>query len=100
MPSLASSRKTAGTRSAPVGPRRGSLLDLLVGADYVHHRVDQREVRERLGEVAEVPAGARIDLFCVKAERAGVPEQALAQVACTVALADLAQSGDQPERAD
>jgi AraC-like DNA-binding protein len=28
-------------RSAPVGPRRALRLELLIGADYVHYRVDQ-----------------------------------------------------------
>ena len=44
-------------RSAPVGPRRAALGRLLVGADHVHDGVDQRQVGERLGEVAQVAAG-------------------------------------------
>ena len=43
--------------------------DLLVGADHVHDRVDQRQVRERLREVAQVPAAARIDLLRVQMQR-------------------------------
>src|SRR5688500_10455329 len=78
-------------RSAPRLLLRGELrvalevgvarLDLLLGADHVHDGVDQREVREGLGEVAEVAAGARVDLLRVQAERARVGEQLLAQVA-------------------
>ena len=44
-------------------------------------RLDQGEVRERLREVAEVPAGAGVELLGVEAERRGDAEQALHQVA-------------------
>ena len=44
-------------------------LDLLLGPDDVHHRVDQRKVRERLREIPKMAAGARIDLLGVQAER-------------------------------
>src|SRR3954453_17046385 len=37
-----------------------------VGPDHVGHGVDQREVGERLREVAEVPAGAGVDLLGVE----------------------------------
>ena len=46
------------------------LLHRLLGADHVHHRVDQREVGEGLREVAEVAARAGVDLLRVEAERA------------------------------
>ena len=57
-------------------------------------------MRERLGEVAEVTAGAVIDLLGVEAERRGVAEQALAQLPGADQLADLGECRDQPERAD
>ena len=68
--------------------------------DHVHHRVDQRQVREGLREVAEVPAAARVDLFRVELQRARVRKQLLAQLPRPVELADLAQRRDEPERAD
>ena len=55
---------------------------------------------ERLREVSEVAAGPRIDLLGVEAERAGVAEEALAELAAALDLADLAQRRDEPERAD
>ena len=41
--------------------------------------VDEREVRERLRVVAEVPAGGDVDLLCVEEQRAGEREQLLEQ---------------------
>ena len=70
------------------------------GADDVHQRVDLRQVGERLGEVPPVAAGARVDLFGVEAERARVGQHPLAQLACSIELADLHQRRDQPERTD
>ena len=52
---------------------------LLVGADDVHDGVDQREVGERLREVAQVPAAVRVDLLGVEPERAGERQELLAQ---------------------
>ena len=63
---------------------------LLVG-DHVHHRVDQRQVGERLRVVAEVPAGVGVELLGVQPERRGVREQPLAQRAGALELADLRQ---------
>src|SRR3954464_12092504 len=74
--------------------------ELLVGADDVHDRVDERQVRERLREVAEVPARPRVDLLRVEVQRRRVAEQLLAQVAGHLRLADLAQRRHEPERAD
>src|ERR1019366_5577058 len=54
--------------------RRG----LLVRLDHVQHCVDEREVRERLGEVPEVPCRRRVELLAVEAERAGRPDELLA----------------------
>ena len=91
-------------RAHRVAPARVERLrarrQLLVGADDVHDRVDERQVRERLREVAQVAAGARVDLLGEQAERAGVAEQLLAQLARPARLADLGQRADQPERAD
>ncbi len=63
-------------------------------------RLDQREVRERLREVAEVPAGVGVELLGVEAERRGDPQQPLHQVARPLQLADDRERRDQPERAD
>src|SRR5579875_1103037 len=78
----------------------GALGEMLVGPDHVHHGVDEREVGERLREVAEVAPGLGVDLLGVEAERAGVPEQPLAEQPRALQLADLAQRRHEPERAD
>ena len=75
-------------------------LEALVCPDDVHDRVDQRKVGEGLREVAQVAAGARVDLLGVETERAGVGEQLLAEVTAALDLADLDQRGHEPERAD
>src|SRR4051794_23940710 len=62
--------------------------------------LEQREVGERLGEVAQVPAGGRIELLGVEAERRGDAEQPLHQVACALELPDLRKRRHEPERAD
>ena len=52
--------------------RLGSALSqprLLLVADDVHDRVDESEVGEGLGEVAEVAAGGRVELLGVEVER-------------------------------
>ena len=101
-------------------PRRGRLpADLLaVGGRRVHggcQRVYsssrsatmiraaasmQREVGERLREVAEVPAGVGVELLGVEPERRRLAQQALHQVAGALLLADDREGGDEPERAD
>jgi hypothetical protein len=72
----------------------------LLGLDQVHHGVDQREVRERLREVAKMPARGRVDLLAVQAERARKRQELLAQGVRPVHLTDLDQRRDEPERAD
>ena len=62
--------------------------------------LDEGEVREGLREVAEVPAGARVELLGVEAERRRDAQQALHQVAGALQLADDRQRGDEPEGAD
>jgi hypothetical protein len=52
--------------------RQYSDLEPLIGADHMHHRVDERQVGEGLREVAEMTAGARIDLLGIEPERARV----------------------------
>src|SRR5215217_2027564 len=59
--------------------RRELGRERLLGVDHVHHGVDQRQVRERLREVAQVAARARVDLLGVQAEVARVGEPLLAQ---------------------
>ena len=62
--------------------------------------LDQREVRERLREVPEVPAGVGVELLGVEPERRRDPEQPLHQVAGALLLADDRERGHEPERAD
>src|ERR1022692_3954788 len=69
----------------------GAAGGLLLVPDNVHDRVDQRQVGERLREVAEVAAGARVDLLAVEQQRAGVGQHLLAQVTRPLVLADLSQ---------
>jgi hypothetical protein len=78
----------------------GAGAAALVLADQVHNGVDQRQVREGLREVPEVPARVRVDLLGVQQQRAGVGQQLLAQGPGAGQLPDLGQRGDQPERAD
>jgi hypothetical protein len=68
--------------------------------DHVQHRVDEREVREGLREVAEVLPAVRVDLLAIELQRAGERQQLGTQLARLVDLADLTQGRDQPERAD
>ena len=69
-------------------------------SDDPRGRLDQREVREGLREVAQVPAGAGVELLGVQAQRRGDAEQALHQVAGALVVADDRQRRDEPERAD
>src|SRR5438445_3971262 len=73
--------------------RRRQRLDRFdspsLGVDEVHHGVDEREVRERLREVAEMTAVGGVDLLAVQAQRAGIRKELLAQPARTAQLADL-----------
>ena len=75
------------------------LLDAL-GEDDPPGGLDQREVGEGLGEVAQVPAGARVELLGVQTERRGDAQELFHQVARALLLADDRQAGDQPEGAD
>src|SRR5256885_11469990 len=60
----------------------------------------QRQVRERLREVAQVAAGLGVELLGVEAERRGDSEQPLHQIARHLQLADDCQRGDEPEGTD
>src|SRR5580700_10953690 len=70
------------------------------GLDEPAHGVDERQVGEGLGEVAQVLTGLGIDLLRVELQRSGEGEQLLAQGAGAFLLADHAQRGHEPERAD
>ena len=71
-----------------------------LGEDDPPGGLDQREVGEGLGEVAEVVRGARVELLRVEPERRGDPQELFHQVAGALLLADDRQAGDQPEGAD
>ena len=60
----------------------------------------QRQVREGLREVAEVPARVGVELLRIEAERRSDPQEPLHQVAGLLQLADDREGGDEPERAD
>src|SRR4051794_3950083 len=76
---------------------RGGLH--LVDPDDMQHRVDERQVSERVREVAQVAAAPGIEVLCVQAERAGVRQKPLAQRTGAVGLAYLGERRDEPERA-
>ena len=57
----------------------------------MHDGVDQRQVGERLREVAEVSTRGGIDLLGVEQERTGERQELLAQAARAPDLADLGQ---------
>ena len=71
-----------------------------LGQDDPRGRLDQREVREGLREVAQVAARAGVELLGVEAERRRDAEQPLHQVAGTLPVADDRERRHQPERAD
>src|SRR3954470_19122923 len=77
-----------------------SELREALGQDDLGRRLDEGEVRERLREVAQVPAGAGVELLGVEPERRGDAEQALHQVAGALPVADDRERRDEPERAD
>src|SRR3954468_22859345 len=81
-------------------PRSSSQLVQALGDDDRRGRLDKREMREGLWEVAEVPAGVGVELLGVQTERRGHAQQPLHQVACALALADERPRAHQPERAD
>src|SRR4030081_2472371 len=53
------------------GLEHPGAVGFLLGTDHVDHRVDQRQMGERLREVAHLSAGARLDLLGVEVPRAG-----------------------------
>ncbi len=57
-------------------------------------------MRERLREVAQVAAGARVELLRVEPQRRCDPQQPLHHVPGPLALADDRERGHEPERAD
>ena len=83
------------------GLRPEYALLMLLGADHVHHRVDEREVRERLREVAEMAARS----WC-RSPRRSRPSGLACESSFShsarraLDLADLAQRRDEPEGAD
>lgn len=66
-------------------------LDPRVFANQVHESVDERQVRERLREVPQLPPGSRVDLRGVQQQRAGERQQLLAQRPRAGYLADLGE---------
>ena len=60
----------------------------------------EREVGERLREVAEVLAGGRVDLLGVQVQRTRERQELLEERSGPLGLADDRERGDQPERAD
>ena len=60
-------------------------------------RVDQRQVGERLREVAELLPGVRIDLLGIELQGSGERQQLRAQLPRPVVLTDLTQRRHRPE---
>src|SRR4051812_16878965 len=77
-----------------------SELREALGDDDPPRCLDQCEVREGLREVAQMAAGAGVELLCVEAERRRGAEQPLHQVARALVLSDDGQRRHEPERAD
>jgi hypothetical protein len=50
-----------------------------LGGDEQGHRLDECQVGESLGEVTQVLAGCRVDLFCLEVQQAGERQQPLAE---------------------
>ena len=98
----------------PPGPRRrparrrrrlapGFVVGRVVGAfgrDDVHHRVDQRQMGERLREVAQVAAGAWSISSAYSASGLANDSSFSHSSRARPVLADLDERGDQPEGAD
>src|SRR5947207_2761939 len=68
------------------GGRDPAVLLHLVYPYHVQHGVDEREVRERVREVAQVAAADRVEVLGVEPERARVRQQPLAQRARAIRL--------------
>ncbi len=68
---------------------RHAFIRRPLGRDDVAHSVDECEVGERLGEVAEVGAAVRLKLLGLEAQWPGACEEALAQRSRPSVLADL-----------
>src|ERR671925_428082 len=91
-------RRRCRSRSRRTSSSRVLLESFL--QDDSRGRLDQREVRERLREVAQVPARGGVELLGIEAERRGHAQEALHQVAGPLAVAYDRQRRDEPERAD
>src|SRR5882724_582520 len=77
----------------------GALLDGLGFLREVHRRVDERDVRESLREVAEVAARARIVLLREQTHVVGEAAQPLEEAARLVAAPEHDEAVGQPEAA-
>ena len=77
-------------------PRAGatSVLGEELGEDDPAGGLDEREVRERLREVAEVEPGADVELLGVQPERRGDAQQPLEEVASRAGARRRSDSAD------
>src|SRR5581483_10861790 len=85
-------RRSGARQRADLAEHRGRRARLPLGhliGDHVLDRVDERQVREGLGEVAQVIAGHGVELLRVEAERARPRQQVGAGLGRAAALADL-----------
>src|SRR5271154_4383359 len=92
--------------SSRVPPTRGtgladeSLVRTLIGLNNVQNGVNQRQVRQRLREVAEMTCRLRVELFAEESEGTRGTDQLLTVGAGSFQLTDFDQCGHQPERTD
>src|SRR5580698_7630526 len=76
--------------------RHGVLLCF----DEPAHGIYERQVGEGLREVPQMFPGLSVDLLGVELEGPGEVQELLAELARPLVLADHAERGDEPERAD
>ena len=69
VPAAHAERQTGDRAAHPLARSRVLGHRLLLVADHVHDRVDECEVGEGLGEVAEVAAGRGLELLGVEVQR-------------------------------
>src|SRR5436309_12324326 len=95
VPTSCSPRSRSRSRSPPITtgrePARSQLAESF-GEDQPTGGFDQRKMRERLREVAQVVTGLAVELLAVQTERRRDADQPLQKVARALLLADIARA--------